>query len=126
MATGKKVQGESVDSAREYAARIRSLIEGERLDEARALLGQALEANPHDGELLGLEEVLRPPRARPCQVADDDRSREFEWIRANAHFYRGRWVAIQGDRLLADAGSFAELQSRIKDLEKAPLVHRIH
>ncbi len=31
------------------------------------------------------------------------------WIKANRQKYRGRWVALQGDRLLADASSSAEL-----------------
>ncbi len=37
----------------------------------------------------------------------------------------GRWVAIDGNRLVADAATFAELQGRIQKLEKVPLVHRI-
>jgi hypothetical protein len=125
MSTERNTEGRAVDAAGEYAARIRALIEGERLVQARVLLREALEANPHDRGLLGLEEVLRAPKARTREITDSDRSQEFEWIRANRDAYRGRWVALQGDRLVADAGSFAELQNRIRDLEKAPLVHRI-
>ncbi len=115
-----------MDSAHDYAARIRALIEGDRVVQVRALVSEALEANPHDAELLILQEVFKPPRARPRQITDADRSQEFDWILANRDAYRGRWVAIQGDDLVADAPSFAELQSRIKNLEKALLVHRIH
>ncbi len=35
------------------------------------------------------------------------------WIKANRQKYRGRWVALQGDQLLADANSSAELLKRI-------------
>jgi hypothetical protein len=35
------------------------------------------------------------------------------WIKANRKQYHGRWVALQGDRLLADATSSAELLKRI-------------
>jgi len=35
------------------------------------------------------------------------------WIKANRQQYHGRWVALQGDRLLADASSSAELLKRI-------------
>jgi hypothetical protein len=126
MPTKKNSQSQSVDSTSDYAARIRALIESDRVVQARALVLEALEANPRDAELLTLQEVLKPPRARPRQITDSDRSQEFEWILANRDAYRGRWVAIQGDELVADAPSFAELQSRIKNLETVPLVHRIH
>ncbi|HSF19314.1 MAG TPA: hypothetical protein VLK65_27560 [Vicinamibacteria bacterium] len=126
MSVKKDTQGQPVDSARDYAERIHALIEADRVLQARALVSEAVQENPHDGGLLALAEVLKPPRAQPRQIKDTDRSQEFEWILANREAYRGRWVAIQGDELVADAASFGELQSRIKSLEKAPLVHRIH
>jgi hypothetical protein len=125
MSVKKNSQSQAVARARDYAARIRALIEGDRVVQARALVSEALEANPHDGELLNLQEVLKPPRVTPRQVTDADRTLEFGWIVANRDAYRGRWVAVQGGELVADAPSFAELQSRIKNLEGVPLVHRI-
>lgn len=107
------------------AARIRELIEDDSVVQARALISEALEASPKDPELLSLAKVLEPPRGRPRSITDADRTREFEWIRANRDAYRGRWIAVQGAELVADAPSFAELQSRIKDLSSLPLVHRI-
>jgi hypothetical protein len=35
------------------------------------------------------------------------------WIKANRQKYHGRWVALQGDQLLADASSSTELLKRI-------------
>jgi hypothetical protein len=35
------------------------------------------------------------------------------WIKANRQKYHGLWVALQGDRLLADASSSAELLKHI-------------
>lgn len=70
-------------------------------------------------------EVLKPPGGKPRRILDPDRSMEFEWIVANRTAYRGRWVAVDGNKLLADAPSFAELLSRIQNLESVPLVHRI-
>lgn len=107
------------------AARIRELIEEDRVAQARTLLSEALEANPQDPELLSFAEVLRPPRATPRPITDADRTQEFAWIRANRDAYRGRWIAVQGAELVADAASFAELQSRIKNLKSVPLVHRM-
>ena len=125
MPVKKNSQTSAVHSASDYAARIRALIEGDRVVQARALVSKALEANPDDSELRILQKVLEPPRATPRQVTDADRTQEFGWIVANRDAYRGRWVAIQGGELVADAPSFAELQSRIKNLEGVPLVHRI-
>jgi hypothetical protein len=125
MPVKKKSQGQAVDSAGDYASRIRALIEEERIAQARALVLDALDANPDDSELLCLQKVLEPPRATPRKVTDADRTPEFGWIVANRDAYRGRWVAIQGGELVADAPSFAELQSRIKNLDGRPLVHRI-
>ena len=125
MPVKKDSQSQAVDSARDYAARIRALIEGDCVVQARALVLEALEANPEDSELLALQKVLEPPRATPRQVTDADRTQEFGWIVANRDAYRGRWVAIQGGELVADAPSFTELRSRIENLQGVPLVHRI-
>jgi hypothetical protein len=125
MSINKDTQHQLVDSGSDYAERIRALIEADCVDEARALLRKALHTDADDRDLRALEEVLKPPRTRARLVTDADRRHEFEWIHANREAYRGRWVAIQGDELVADAASFGELQSRIKNLEKAPLVHRI-
>jgi hypothetical protein len=125
MPVKKNSQSQAVDSASDYAARVRALIESDRVVQARALVSEALEGNPDDSELLSLQRVLKPPRATTRQVTDVDRTQEFRWIVANCDAYRGRWVAIQGGELVADAPSFAELQSRIKNLEGVPLVHRI-
>lgn len=34
------------------------------------------------------------------------------WIKANRQKYHGRWVALQGDRLLVDASSFIQIDQR--------------
>jgi hypothetical protein len=125
MPVKKNSQSQAVDSASDYAARIRALIEDDRVGQARVLVSDALEANPRDSELLSLQKVLEPPRVTPSSITDTDRTQEFRWIVANRDAYRGRWVAIQGGELVADAPTFAELQSRIKNFEVVPLVHRI-
>ena len=131
MPVKKSSKQQSVGSATErpepnsYAARIRALIEQDQVAQARALLSEALEANRDDPELHSLHKVLKPPQGRPREITDTDRTEELEWIVANRDAYRGRWVAVQGNRLVADALSFPELQSRIQKLKSPPLVHRI-
>ncbi len=108
-----------------YAAQVLALIEEGQLVQARAMVQEALEQHPQDPELLSLREVLSPPRGRPRSIIDADRSEEFEWITTNRDSYRGRWVAVDGNSLVAEAHSFAELQSRLRNLAGTPLVHRI-
>ncbi len=80
-----------------------------------------------DPEILGLKAILAPPTATPIQIQDVDRSQELQWIAANRKAYRGRWVAVQGSKLVADAASFRDLQRRVKKLEgePPPLVHHM-
>ena len=131
MSVKKNSGNQAVDSTIDrgeqasYVARIRALIEQDQVAQARALLSQALEADSQDPELLSLHEVLKPPHGRTRKITDKDRSEEFEWIVANRDTYRGRWVAVEGKRLVADAPSYPEIQSRIQKLKSPPLVHRI-
>ena len=106
MPVKKNSESQSVGSTSDYAARIRTLIEKDRVVQARALTSEALEANPEDPDILRLHEVLKPPRGKPRRITDADRSEEFQWMIANRDAYRGRWVAVDGNRLVADARSF--------------------
>jgi hypothetical protein len=47
------------------------------------------------------------------RAIDPNTALSQNWIKANRQKYHGRWVALQGDRLLADASSSAELLKRI-------------
>ena len=106
------------------ATELRALVEEERITEARELLAEALEEQGGEPELLQWKVVLAPPKAAPRKIQDADRTQEVEWIVANREAYRGRWVAVSGGKLVADAASFRDLQLRIKDLKgETPLVH---
>jgi len=106
------------------ATELRALVEEERITEARELLAEALEEHGDEPELLQWKVVLAPPKATPRRIRDADRTQEVEWIVANREAYRGRGVAVSGDKLVADAASFRDLQLRIKDLKaETPLVH---
>ena len=56
--------------------------------------------------LVKQEEVLRfadklQHQAVPRMVSPRDRTREMRWINANRNAYLDRWVALEGDRLVA-------------------------
>jgi hypothetical protein len=91
----------------------------------------ALEAIPihamDDAEVRRLKTLLAPPRITMAPERDVDRAREFQWLRHRRHDYRGQWVAIEGDTLLAHASSLKALREVLKgmNLVRPPLVQRI-
>jgi len=50
---------------------------------------------------------------------------ETEWLAQNANRYQGRWVALDGDRLLADGSCAKQVFDAIKGYRPIPLVVRI-
>ncbi len=47
------------------------------------------------------------------------------WLAANRHRYSGRWIALDGDRLLADGASAREVFAEVANHTPAPLVIHI-
>ena len=110
-----------------YATFIRSLMEADRVFAARHLTEAALRESPRDASLAALSRALAPAEVRASETRDVDRTREYRWLKENAVAYRGKWVALDGDTLLAQGDSLAELLACLKErgTVKPPLVHRI-
>ena len=68
-----------------------------------------------------------PPRVTTSNTQDTDRSLEYQWIQDRWQDYRGQWVAVNRDVLVAAAASLKELQEIPKQMKlmHPPLVHRI-
>jgi Family of unknown function (DUF5678) len=104
---------------------LRALLEEGRIWEATKLLENAGDlastVNP------GLREVLSPPTFRRVDERDVDRTPEFNWFRANWDTYRGKWVAVSGESLVACENSLKELLARLNErkFEREPLLHHI-
>jgi hypothetical protein len=110
-----------------FAERVRELISEERVADARRLLREGLEANPHDLHLNRLARLLALPKTTRIDKQDIDRTEEFRWLAQHRDEYRGRWVAVRGKVLLACADSLKELRRilRGREFEIPPLIHRI-
>ena len=110
-----------------YAERVRELISEERVADARRLLREGLEANPHDLHLNRLDRLLALPKTDKIAKRDVDRTEEFRWLAQHRNEYRDRWVAVQGEDLVASAESLKELRKILRDreFEIPPLIHRI-
>ena len=110
-----------------FVMAIRKLIEAEQLIAARQMLAAAPTNILTNPLVAKLRSVLAPPVVKRLQRRDVDRTRECEWLGTHGHKYRGRWVALDGDRLLAVASSLRELHEHLKTvaLTHPPLLHRV-
>ena len=104
--------------------RIRSLLLEGRIRDAHEALEAAGPDAPVDPKL---REVLSPPKIKRSDKRDVDRSAEFRWLDANSAQFRGQWVALVGETLVASASSLHVLLSDLKanpPLGK-PLIHHL-
>jgi hypothetical protein len=112
-----------------YSALIRDHVEKGRVPAARQLLEFALGQGLASPDLERWRRILAPPRVvrGKASSSQTDRSREFAWLDAEGHAYRGKWVAIEGARLVATADTFKSLLVQLEGMEPRPnsLVHRI-
>jgi len=110
-----------------YLALVRSLVEGDKIEAARKLLAVALRRAPAARELLKVADVLAPARVESVSRTDRERSQEYSWLKRNAAAYAGRWVAVDGEQLVASASTLKELLEQIRQLNRShpPLVHRL-
>jgi Family of unknown function (DUF5678) len=78
----------------------------------------ALELEPKERQKL-LDELpdQRPVERREVKVRKvkpRDYSKELQWLRENAHLYRGEHLAVSGDELLAHGPDFGDVFDRAK------------
>lgn len=106
-----------------YARELRMLLEQGRIREAQRLFEFAKDyvQDPK------IREALAPPRVKKSSRKDVDRSAEFRWLDLNSARFRGKWVALLGDSLVASADSLRELLASLKalSLKSRPLVHHV-
>jgi hypothetical protein len=125
----KTLQIARKDAGELFVPRIRRLLE-ERADirGARKLLAEAREHGSVEPELEELEKLLAPPRFQLRPASDFDRSAEFAWLEQHAAEYRGQWVALLGDELLAQAATLDEIMAQLDAAspKAQPLLHRIY
>jgi hypothetical protein len=106
---------------------VRRCIEAEQLSAAREMFEVASAQILNNPLVARLRSLVAPPVVTRVEKQDVDRSLEYEWLRTESHKYRGQWVALQGDQLVAMAQTLRELRENIRAqaLTRAPLIHRI-
>ncbi len=101
-------------SFNDLCQRIREAAELGNLRLARTLVAEGLRDHPDEQELRAWERAVQPATVRPSPSRGSDRTQEVAWLRAHASEHRGRWVAVDGDQLLAEA---PEMTSVLNDLQ---------
>jgi hypothetical protein len=113
------------EETRSYTERIRDLIEQDCVGAARKLVAEAIEQGDQDEELLKWQSVLGPAKfLRFTDELEPDRTPEYEWLAMHRKDYRGQWVALAEDRLLAHSSDIGEVDSAVKTmtLSRRPLM----
>jgi hypothetical protein len=118
---------ETPEDERSYVERIQDLLEEGNLSSARALVHEALERGADEEGLSLLQEILAPPRITRSQETDADRAPELRWLDANWTAYRGEWVALEGERLLAHSPDLSQVVAVLREAkpQRSPLLHHI-
>jgi hypothetical protein len=103
---------------------VRALLGDGRLAEARKLVESAGDLLPEGSSL---REIFAPPYISRVDERDVDRTREYRWLKTNASRFRGKWVAVAGDKLVLSTDSLKELLARLREPQTPfePLIHRI-
>ncbi|MFZ0963363.1 MAG: DUF5678 domain-containing protein [Terriglobia bacterium] len=90
---------------------------------ARAL---GVELDAYVQTLLQQQAASSPLRALGDAPQEDERQMsEISWLETHREQYRGRWVALEGNALLAVGDSAREVYTAIARHEGAPLVTRV-
>lgn len=93
---------------------------------AQRLVREAAAQYPEDPELREAYRILSDGRATPRPRTGRSLRDEYRWLKSPPAEFRGRWVALIGDRVVAVADTLRELrQSLPSRLEQAPLAVQI-
>ena len=102
------------------------LLNAQRIQDARDTLQRGADLHPKDKKIAHLLRAISPGRATEVKGTSPNRSREAAWIRRHGDKFRGQWVAVNGDDLVATAPSLNTLLEKLNRRNgkgNLPLVH---
>lgn len=107
--------------------RIRTLLSKGLLRDARSSISEALKKFPRDESLYALAGLAAPRKATRIAVRFPRRDQEFGWLDEHREGYKGKWVALLGNDLIASADTMKQVLDAVaqKNIEGAPLVHKV-
>ncbi len=107
--------------------RIRALLSEGLLRDARTVIAEALRRFPDNEGLYALSTLTAPSKATRSAVTFPRRAEELRWLDEHRDRYKGRWVALLGNVLIASADTMKQLLDAVaaKNIEGSPLVHKV-
>lgn len=110
-----------------FLVTVRQFIDIEQLSAARKLLEAAPAHILSDPQVIRLRSILAPPIVKRVEKHEIDRHHEYKWLETESHKYAGRWVALDGGQLLAEAESLRGLRKQLQMTRHArpPLIHHV-
>ncbi len=119
--------GESPQTAEDFVHTIEILLDEEQFAAAQRMAARAADSFADHPWLAKAHRVLNPKRVTSHPARGSDRKKEFDWLRRNSGAYRGKWVALLGDQLIASSDAAGDVlrEIRARNLEARPLVHRV-
>src|SRR5205085_8957081 len=92
---------------------------------AREILQRILLQYPTDEKLLNLYRAISPGRVVRSNVRYSDRTLEMAWIKANLSIYKGKWVALLGEKVIGIGDDLKTVLGMVqeKQLREIPLIH---
>lgn len=107
------------DSVQGNLARIRDLVQAERLAEARELVALlAVEGPVHPG-LQKWQEVLAPPKGTAGGPRDVDRAADYACLEQESARHQGKWVAVADGALVASSAAYEDLLTQLQEHQTA-------
>ena len=109
-----------------FLEQAKSLLNEQRIRDACITLQRGIDLHPNDKKIAHLLRAISPGQVTKIKGTAPNRSREVAWIRRHGNKYRGQWVAINGDDLLATATSLNTLLEEIQrrnDKGNSPFIH---
>lgn len=91
----------------------RRFLRQQRIRDARHTLELGSIWYPEDRQIAKLLRTISPGRVSPTDQTSPDREKETAWIKQHGHKYRGLWIALDKDRLIAFASTLEDLLANI-------------
>lgn len=111
-----RAEVETQNSLEAALDRLKDLVEGSRVSEARAFVGMLEARWPDSPRVQHWARVLAPPRVIPGpDIKGRSLRREHDWLRDHANEYPGQWVSVYEDRLVASGPDLQEVVARTRE-----------
>ena len=108
--------------------RVKHLLDQQMIRDARRTLEIGSSRYPANRQIASLLRAISPGRVSPTGWTSSGREWETAWIKQHGHEYRGKWIALDGDRLIAFAATLSELLANLDTRtkrEKPPFIQHL-